>query len=89
MLYAVPVVQVVGSDFNTPAVEILDTQEQVLSVIAKGEYVNKLNDIFHCHPRRLEAMRKMGVIMWPFDTKKAKPVSFKKLLLPCDECGLA
>ena len=32
---------------------------------------------------------KTGVIMWLFHAKKVKPVSFKKLLRPCDACGLA
>ena len=36
MLYGVPVEQVVGSDFHTPAVEILDTQEQALFCCHKG-----------------------------------------------------
>ena len=63
MLFVVPVEQVVGSDFDTPAVEILDTQKQVLSVVTKCEPFNKQHDIFHCHPRMLLAMVKIIVIM--------------------------
>ena len=32
---------------------------------------------------------KSGVVNWPFDPKKVKPVSFKKFLNPCDACGIA
>ena len=62
---------------------------EALAVTSKGDYVNKLHDIFHSHPRRLEALVKSGVVNWPFDPKKVKPVSFKKFLMPCDACGIA
>ena len=52
-------------------------------------YVHKLHDVFHSHARRLEAFVKNGVVAWPFDPKKVKPVNFKKCLMPCDACGLA
>ena len=66
-----------------------ESHEQALAVMTKGEYVNKLHDIFHCHPRRLEAFVKSGVVNWPFNPTKVKPVMFKKCLMPCDACGIA
>ena len=57
--------------------------------MTKGEYFNKLHDSFNCHPRRLKAFVKSGVVNWPFGTNKVKPVSFKECLLPFDACGIA
>ena len=51
---------------------VSESYEQGSAVMTKGEYVNKLHDIFHCHPRGLEAFVKSGVVNWPFDTKKVK-----------------
>ena len=34
-------------------------------------------------------MVKLSVNIRPFDAKKVKPVSFKKIVLPCDACSLA
>ena len=58
-------------------------------MMTKGDYINKLHDTFHYHPRRLEVMVQQGVVSWPFDVKKVKPVGFKKLLELCDACGIA
>ena len=49
MLYVAPAEHVLGSDFDTAAVEILDTQEQFFSGVTKWEYVKKLHDYSHCH----------------------------------------
>ena len=89
MLYVVPVEQLLGDDYDAEDKIVAEAHEQALAVMTKGEYVNKLHDIVHCHARRLEAMVKGGVMQWPFDPKKVKPVSFKKCLKECDACGLA
>ena len=78
-----PIEQLLGSDFTPEALNVFEA----LAVKTKGDYVNKLYNIFHCHRRRLEALVKSGVVNWPFDSKKVEPVSFKKFLNPCDACG--
>ena len=85
MLYMVPIEQLLGSDFTYEALNVYEA----LDVTTKSVYVNKLHDIFHCHPRRLEALVKSDVVNWPFYQKKVKPVSFDKFLNPCDDCGIA
>ena len=57
--------------------------------MTKGEYVNRLLDIFYCHDRRLEALVKSGVGNRPFDAKKVKPVMFKKCFKLCDAFRVA
>ena len=89
MLYVVPAELFLGADFDSEALAVSESHEQALAVMTKGEYVNKLHDIFYCHPRRLEAFVKSGVVNWPFDTKNVEPVSFKRCLLPCDACGIS
>ena len=89
MLYVVPAELLLGADFDSEALAVSESHEQALVVMTKGEYVNKLHDIFYCPLRRLEAFVKRGVVNWPFDTKTVKPVSFKRCLLPCDACGIA
>ena len=71
MLYVVPAEQLLGSNISADALNVFEA----LAVTSKGDYVNKLHDIFHSHPRRLEALVKSGVVNWPFDPKKVKPVS--------------
>ena len=89
MLYVVPVSQVLGSSVNRASLDASESREQALYAITKGEYVNRLHDIFGCHDRRLEALVKSGVVNWPFNAKKIKPIMFKNCLLPCDACGIA
>ena len=89
MLYAIDRNQLLGDRVNSDEVVKLEAQERALAVMTKCEYVNKLHDVFHSHARRLEAFVKNGVVAWPFDPKKVKPVNFKKCLMPCDACGLA
>ena len=89
MLYVVAVEQLLGDDYDADDRIVSEAHEQALAVMTKGEYVNKLHDIVHCHARRLEAMVKGGVMNRPFDAKKVKPVSFKKCLTECEACGLA
>ena len=75
--------------YDTNALELSESYEQALAVMTKGEYVNKLHDIFHGQPRCLEAFVKSGVVNWPFNTKKVKANSFKICLWPCDACVIA
>ena len=89
MLYTVNREQLLGKNVDRNAILRMEAQERALSVMTKCDYVNKLHDIFHCHSRRLEALVKTGVIAWPYDPEKVKPVNFKKCLMPCDACGLA
>ena len=89
MLYTVNREQLLGKNVDHNAILRMEAQERALSVMTKCDYVNKLHDIFHCHSRRLEALVKTGVIAWPYDPEKVKPVNFKKCLMPCDACGLA
>ena len=56
--------------------------------MTKGEYVNRLYDIFQCHDRRLETLVKTVMVNWPFDAKKVQPVIFKNCLMPCDARGI-
>ena len=78
MLYMVLIEQLPGSDFNPEALNVFEA----LAVSTKGDYVTKWHNIFYCHPRRLAALVKSGVISWPFDPKTDKPVSLKKFLNP-------
>ena len=80
MLYVVLVEQLLGDDYDAEDRIVSEAHEQALAVLTKGEYIYKLHDILHCSARRLEVMVKGGVINWPFDSKKVKPVSFKKCL---------
>ena len=89
MLYEIDRKQLMRERVDSDDMITLEAQERALSVMTKCDYVNKLHDTFHSHPRRLESLVKSGVIAWPFDPKKVKPVNFKKCLLPCDACGLA
>ena len=67
MLYVVPGKQLLGSNITAEAL----TAFEALAVISKGDYANKLPDIFHSRPRRLEALVKSGVVNWPFNPKKS------------------
>ena len=52
MLYMVLIEQLLGSDLTPEALNVFEA----LAITTKGDYVNKLPDIFHCHPQRLEAV---------------------------------
>ena len=84
MLYTVDRKQLLGNRANLDTVVRMEAQERALALMTKCDYVNKLHDTFHSHSRRLEAFVKNGVVAWPFNPKKVKPVNFKKCLLPCD-----
>ena len=84
MLYAVPAKKLLGTNYDSEALFVPESHEQALVMMTKGEYSNKLYDIFPCHTRRLEAFATSGVVCWPFNPTKVKPVMCKKCLMLCD-----
>ena len=56
MLYMVQVEKLLEDDYDTEDRIVSEAHEQTLEVMTKGEYVNMLHDIVHCHAWLLEAM---------------------------------
>ena len=84
MLYVVPISHVEGSSIDTATLDSLETRKQAFSVMTKGDYVNKLHDIFHCHDRRLEALVRSGVVNRLFDANKDRRVILKMCHMPVE-----
>ena len=88
MLYMVNIDDVVGAKRDADELAVEEARELALAVMTKGEYENQLHDTFHTSARRLESMVTSGVVAWPFDPTKVKPIGFQKVLSPCDACGI-
>ena len=45
-MYTVNIQDILGEDFDEDSLAVAEAKEQALSVMTKGDYVNKLHDIF-------------------------------------------